>query len=98
MIRNGSSTTIEQARYLTQVEVAKRFRKSEGTIINWRKQGMFSFFRPPGSRSVLYLTSEIEDFEKQHTTFKKGGDAKVKPKPTKKKPDVSTTSNKKWEV
>ncbi len=97
MFEKGSPTN-EQEKYMTQSEVAKLFKKSEGTIINWRKQGMFSFFRPPGSRSVLYLKAGIEDLEKQHTTFKKGGGTKVIPKPTKKKPDVSTTSNKKWEV
>lgn len=98
MSKNGAATANEPEMYFTQAEVAERFRKSEGTIINWRKQGMFSFFRPPGSRSVLYLKSEIEDLEKQHTTIRKGGDAKRKPKPTRKKPDVSTTSSKKWEV
>lgn len=98
MIENSSATTNELDKYFTQAEVAERFRKSEGTIINWRRDGMLSFFRPPGSRSVLYLKSEIEDIERKHTTIRKGGDRKGKPKPTKKKPDVSTTSNKKWEV
>jgi hypothetical protein len=98
MTENGSATTNEQDKYLTQAEVAKLFRKSESTIINWRNAGRFSFFQPDWSRSVLYLKSEIEDIERQHTTFKKGGGTKKKPKPIKKKPDVSTTSNKKWEV
>jgi len=98
MSENGSATTNEQDKYFTQAEVAKRFRRAESTILNWRKDGMLSFFRPPGKRSVLYLKSEIEDLERQHTTIRKGGGARAKPKPTKKKPDVSTTSNKKWEV
>ena len=98
MKENGSATNEEQGRYLTQAEVAERFKRSEGTIINWRKAGMLSFFRPPGTRSVLYLKSEIEDFENQHTTIRKGGGAKAKPKPTKKKPDVSTTPSRKWGI
>ena len=98
MTEKGSATADGTEMYLTQAEVAERFRKSEGTIINWRKAGMLSFFRPPGARSVLYLKSEIEDFEQQHTTIRKGGGAKTNPKPTKKKPDLSTTSNKRWEV
>ena len=98
MTDSESTEKNKHEKYWTQAEVARRFRKSEGTIKNWRDRGLLSFFRPPGSRSVLYLMDEVKDFENQNTTFRKGGDAKRIPKPTKKKPDVSTTSNKKWEV
>jgi len=97
MAKNGSVTADNKNKYLTQREVAERFRKSEGTIINWRRSGLLSFFSPPGARSVLYLMPEIEDFEKQYTTIRKGGGAKKKARPTKEKPDISATQ-KKWRI
>lgn len=61
MKEKDSAKINEFEKYWTQAEVAKRLRKSEGTIKNWREQGLLSFFRPPGSRSVLYLMDEVKD-------------------------------------
>ena len=86
-------------KYWTQAEVARRFKKSEGTIKNWRDQGLLSFFQAPGSRSVLYLMDEVKDFEKQNTTFRKGGDATEKLTGIKRvKPVVSPNDDDDWRI
>jgi hypothetical protein len=62
--------------YLTQKEVAQRFRVTETTIKNWREQGKLAYLRAPGSTRVLYPIESIEEFERRYTT-----PAKTKPKP-----------------
>ena len=59
----------------TQKEVANYFRVVQGTVINWRDQGLLSYWRVPGRKSVLYFRDEIKDFRNQNTTLKKGGGA-----------------------
>ena len=81
----------------TQQEVADYFRVVPGTVKNWREQGLLSFWQAPGSTRVLYFGDEIRDFRDKNTVKKKGGD-KPKAKINGKRPDISSTSDKKWEV
>jgi hypothetical protein len=59
----------------TQKEVANYFRVVQGTVKNWRDQGLLSYWRVPGLKTVLYFRDEIEEFRDQNTTLKKGGGA-----------------------
>ena len=54
-------------KYMTQQEVAKKFRVSPSTIKNWRDQGKLDYFQPDWSTRVLYPKESIDEFEKQHT-------------------------------
>ena len=82
----------------TQGEVAEYLRVVPGTVLNWRRQGLLRYFQAPGSRRVLFYRDDVLRFRDDHTSQPKGGGAKPKPIPTKKKPDISTTPAKKWEV
>jgi len=59
--------------FLTQKEVAEHFRVVQGTVKNWRDQGLLSYWQAPGSTKILYYQDEIEKFRDQNTTLKKGG-------------------------
>ena len=83
---------------MTQKEVANSFRVSQGTIINWRKDGMFTYWRAPGKRRVLYYRDEVLELLNKHSVSKKGGDRKQKPKLIKEKPVVSTKPKKVWRI
>ena len=56
-----------EERYLTQEEVARRFRVSPSTIKNWRDQGKLDFLQPDWSSRVLYPRESVEEFEKRYT-------------------------------
>lgn len=49
--------------YLTQQELAQRWRVSESTIKKWRDEGQIPFFRPPGSIRPLYPIIDIMAIE-----------------------------------
>lgn len=84
---------------LTQKEVAEYFRKVPATVKNWRDKGRFSYWQDPDSTSVLYYSDEIRDFRDKNTISKKGGDReKETPKIKRKKPDISSTPDKKWRI
>jgi hypothetical protein len=72
----------------TQKEVAEYFRVVQGTIKNWREQGLLSYWQTPGSTKVLYYRDQIKAFRDQNTTLKKGG-GKPKAKVKREKPSVS---------
>ena len=57
----------------TQKEVANYFRVVQGTVKNWRDQGLLSYWRVPGLKTVLYYRDEIEEFRDKNTILKKGG-------------------------
>jgi len=57
--------------YLTQKEVAARFRVSAGTIMNWRERGLLKYFQAPGSSRVLYPMDAVEELERQSIKQKK---------------------------
>jgi hypothetical protein len=81
--------------FLTQAEVAKRWRCSEANVKNLRVQGLINYFQ--FGRSVRYVKEDIIEFEKQNTKRRKGG---VKPKAInrKRKPDVSSAPLKQWRI
>ena len=80
----------------TQKEVANYFRVVQGTVINWRNQGLLSYWQAPGSAKILYFRDEIKDFRNQNTTLKKGG-GKPKAIIKREKPRISSTS-KEWRI
>ena len=80
----------------TQKEVANYFRVVQGTIKNWRDQGLQSYWQAPGSTKVLYYRDEIKDFRNHNTTFKKGG-GKPKTEVKREKPRISST-RKEWRI
>jgi len=55
----------EPRKFLTQGEVACRFRVSPSTVKNWRTRGLLQFFQAPGSSRVLYPVEAVEEFERQ---------------------------------
>ncbi len=75
MAKTDLNNDLKKQKYMTQKEMAEHFRKTEGTIINWRRKGYFTYFRPPDSKSVLYLLESVEDFERKNTVTskRKGG-------------------------
>ena len=87
---------MEDKIYFTQKELAERWHCVEGTIINYRKNGMISYFQLPGSRKVLYPIDDIKRIESQNT-IKEGGD-KPKAEIKRVKPCVSTPKNKEWSI
>ena len=54
-------------KYLTQEEVAMRFRVSQSTVKNWRDAGLLAYLQPPGSSRVIYPRESVDEFEKKHT-------------------------------
>ena len=89
----------ENTVYLTQRELAERWRCSEGTIINRRKNGIITYFRLPGSDTPLYPFEDILAIEEEHTkqTKPKGGDKKKKAEIKKVEPCVSAPQ-KEWRI
>ena len=97
MAKTDLNNETKEQKYITQKEMAERFRKTEGTIINWRRKGYFTYFRTPDSKSVLYLRESVEDFEGKYTVISKRKEVDNRPKLVKReKPVVST--NKVWRI
>ena len=97
MAKTNLNNDLEKPKYITQKEMAEHFRKTEGTIINWRRKGYFTYFRAPGSNSVLYLRESVEGFERKNTAISNGKEVDKKPKPVKReKPVVSPTKD--WRI
>ena len=86
--------------YLTQKELAVRWKQSEGTIKNWRDRGILPYFRMPGSNRPLYPLDGIVDVENQHTVTLEELNTKSKfSKFKRKKPVVPVkTSDKNWRL
>ena len=80
----------------TQKEVANYFRVVQGTVKNWRDQGLLSYWQAPGSTRVLFYRDEIKKFRDKYTISKKGGDV-PKAEIKKVKPCVSPT-DKEWRI
>lgn len=82
--------------YLTQEEVADRFRVSPSTIKNWRDRGLLTYFQAPGSARVLYRVDAIEEFERRSTKPKKGviRHSEIK----REKPEISARPERVWRI
>jgi len=86
-------------KYLTQEEVAMRFRVSPSTVKNWRDAGLLTYLQPPGSTRVLYPRESVEEFERQHTKKAKVLEFKRPAEVKREKPGVSAKSEKKiWRI
>ncbi len=59
---------IEDKKFLTQSELAKRWRLTESTVKNLRDRGHLPYFRLPESTRILYPADAIAEVEKLHTT------------------------------
>jgi excisionase family DNA binding protein len=84
-------------RYLTQEEVAMRFRVSQSTVKNWRDAGLLEYLQPPGSTRVLYPRKAVEEFERQHTKKAKILEFKRPAEVAKAKPGISSTKRE-WRI
>jgi hypothetical protein len=90
---------LAEQKYLTQKELAKRWRTSQSCVKNWRDKGLVPYFRLPESSRVLYPLKGIEEVESQHTKPAKGGDRERKPTEiNRKQPGISATKKKEWRV
>jgi hypothetical protein len=86
-------------RFLTQSELAKRWRLTESSIKNLRDRGHLPYFRLPGSSRILYPVETIEELERLHTTSAKEVDRKRRhTEITRKQPDISATPRKEWRI
>jgi len=86
----------EQKQYLTQAEVASRFRVTQSTVKNWRQKGLLKYFQAPGSTRVLYPIDIVAEFENQSLHQEK---EVVRPQENKRKrPETSTRPEQVWRV
>ena len=86
--------------WLTQKELAVRWKVSQSSIINYRNKGKLPFFRLPGSSKVLYPMKEIVELEHQNTTTTEEVRRKQKQQIElqRKKPVVSAKPKKEWRI
>ena len=82
--------------YLTQKEVAHRFRVSEPTIKNWRDKGLLEFFQSPGSSRIVYPKEALEEFERRCTKKATVIESKKPAEMKRKMPEVS--SKREWRI
>jgi len=87
-----------EKKYLTQNEVADRFRVTPSTIKNWRDEGKLAYLQVPGSTRVLYPRESIEEFERQHTRKAKVLEFKRPAEITRIKPGMSPKPHKEWRI
>ena len=92
-----AESTREQ-KFLTQAELAKRWRISQSCVKNWRDRGHLPYFRLPGSTRTLYPVKGIEEVEGRLTKPVKGVIAENDSTEIKRKtPDISAT-RKEWRI
>jgi len=88
----------EEIRFLTQSELALRFRVSPSTIKNWRDQGKLEYFQPDGSSRVLYPVESVAEFERRFTQRAKVIERRKPAEVKKGKPEVSPKSQREWRI
>jgi hypothetical protein len=89
---------IEHKRFLTQSELAERWKISESCVKNWRDRGHLPYFRLPGSTRVLYPVKGIEEVEGRFTKpVKEVVNQKERTEIRRKTPDISATE-KEWRI
>jgi len=82
--------------YLTQAEVASRFRVTQSTVTNWRQKGLLKYFQASGSTRVLYPIDVVTEFENQSLHQEK---EVIKPKGIKReRPRISPRQKKEWRI
>ncbi len=83
--------------FLTQAEVAKRWKCTESTVKNYRDRGLLSCFHP--GALVRYFKKDIIEFEKKHTINWEGGDQpQTSAKAIKGMPVISYQKNEDWRI
>jgi hypothetical protein len=93
-IDSESATNVE---YLTQKEVAAKFRVTAGTVKAWREAGHLTYLQAPGSARILYPLQGILEFERRFTRQATNIE-RSKPAAKKEKPEVSTKSQREWRI
>jgi hypothetical protein len=89
---------VQEEKFLTQAELAKRWRTSQSCVKNWRDRGHLPYFRLPGSTRVLYPLQGIQEVESQFTKpVKEVVNQNERTEIKRKKPDISAT-NKEWRI
>ena len=92
MEQSGCSAT----EYLTQREVASKFRVTESTVKNWRDKGLLRYLRVSGSTRVIYPVDSVEELENQSLHQEK---EVLRPKEIKReRPGISPRQQKKWRI
>ena len=94
---NKENAYVEK-KYLTQQEVAERFRVSPSTIKNWRDQGKLDYFQPDWSSRVLYPVESVEAFEARHTKRAEIEAPECVAEIKREKPGMSSRPEKEWRV
>jgi hypothetical protein len=89
-------STTNTKNFLTQREVACRFRVTPSTIKNWRERGLLHFFQAPGSTRILYPVDAIDEFERQCIKVTKEVVRKNEIK--RERSNVSTRPEKEWRI
>lgn len=85
--------------YLSQRELAERWKMTECSIKNLRVKGKIPYFCPPGSSRFLYPVNGIKAIERQHQTQKEIPDNRTKENVRKReRPLVPPKTVKQWEV
>jgi len=89
-------STQEKVSYLTQREVADRFRVTQSTVKNWREKGLLAYLRVSGSTRVLYPASAVEELER--TSLHQEREV-IKPREVKReRPEISPRQQKVWRI
>lgn len=92
----------EEEKYLTQNELAKRWKCAPSTVKSMRDRGELPFFQPPGSARILYPIDRIVLIELSNTeNLKKEDRLKVQVLPAEIKREslvMSSNSNIEWRV
>jgi len=84
--------------YLTQAELAQRFRVSPSTVKNWREQGKLEYFQPDGSSRVLYPRESVEAFERRCTRKAKATERRKSAEIKREVHGMSSKPQKEWRI
>jgi len=85
-----------ETRYLTQQEVAGRFRVAPSTVKNWRERGLLRYFQAPGSSRVLYPIDAVEELE--HQSIKQKKEVVAQPKIKRERPRIPARPEREWRL
>ena len=91
--------TTDNRTFLTQSELADRWRVAQSSIKNWRERGHLCYFQLPGSSRVLYPLKAIEEIERKFTKPAKGVVSRKKTSEVmREKPVISTDYDENWRI
>ena len=97
-IKHTSHKNRGDQEWITQKELAKRWRVSEGTIINLRKKGILPVFSIPGLKKILYPVKEVLRMERENTGKEVQSEQKTLTEFKIKKPVMSARPEKDWRI